>query len=192
MIKHDFSKRPLVEHAERLSVSTYMRRNMAKVREIIKEKTGKEDVGLVEEKVIKDVLEAIEESFGVYITQTRGEETGSTEATKLKLTYTKSNLGRGFIVWFRCNNCNQRVRYLYASGYNPYFYCRKCHGLVYKKQNEARDRLVAEMLRNPEIIYTYLGSGSWKYQLAAIKAQMIRERAREEIRQEVKEENGNE
>lgn len=47
-------------------------------------------------------------------------------------------LGPGSQVYFRCPQCQLRVRDLYLSG--SHFWCRRCHGLAYASQQESRPR----------------------------------------------------
>ena len=49
-------------------------------------------------------------------------------------------LGPGSQVYFRCPQCQLRVRDLYLSG--SHFWCRRCHGLAYASQQESRPRSV--------------------------------------------------
>lgn len=52
-----------------------------------------------------------------------------------QFTYTKSNLNKGFIIWFKCKLCDRRAKYLYCPDNSNELLCRKCHRLAYKSQN---------------------------------------------------------
>ncbi len=49
------------------------------------------------------------------------------------VTYTPSNLGKGFIFYFICNECRRRVKYLYRFNMTEAPVCRTCSGLDYKR-----------------------------------------------------------
>ena len=46
--------------------------------------------------------------------------------------YVESNLSKGFIWYFICNHCGQRVKYLYKYGKTKTPLCRLCLGIEYK------------------------------------------------------------
>jgi hypothetical protein len=60
-------------------------------------------------------------------------ETGIPYWNEQRVDYVPSNLGRGFLFYFICNQCGRRVKYLfeYSSIKEPV--CRRCCRLSYKK-----------------------------------------------------------
>ena len=67
-----------------------------------------------------------------------------------KVDFVYSNLGssKGCVFYFRCNNCNRRVKYLYEynSCYSPI--CRKCCRLGYKYPNR-KEQGLSRLIRKP-------------------------------------------
>ena len=52
-----------------------------------------------------------------------------------KVDFVASNLGRGFIFYFRCNGCGRRVKYLYEYSMLDTPLCRICCRLRYEQPN---------------------------------------------------------
>ena len=58
----------------------------------------------------------------------------TSEPNPIRLTITRSNLGKGYVFWFLCNLCSRRVKYLYVPRFTEEWACRKCHRLSYRSQ----------------------------------------------------------
>ncbi len=82
----------------------------------------------------KDVIRLVD-GVSKYTNITKGvvgtDDKSKPMENKIKLTYTKSNLGKGYIFWFICNQCGRRVRILYMPTFSEYALCRTCHILRY-------------------------------------------------------------
>ena len=96
--------------------------------------------------------------------------------THLSVDYLESNLKIGYIFYFVCLSCEKRARYLYRKSDTGLFRCRTCHDLKYKRTKNYYDkRALRKLLRNPEVLMTYLNSSPKYYQVAAEALQNINE-----------------
>jgi len=57
-----------------------------------------------------------------------------------------SNLGKGYLFYFLCNKCEQRVKYLYQYSYCESPLCRTCCRLKYKAPSR-KERSISRILR---------------------------------------------
>jgi hypothetical protein len=131
MLGLSYGKRPIIEESQKISAAICVRNYLFDV------KQGK-DFNLNNEECVKDLIKKIEFGTTFNLKQDKGGEFEYTEPNKVKMTYTKSNLGKGFIFWFICNLCGRRVRYLYFPPNSQVLACRRCHRLAYENQNESK------------------------------------------------------
>ncbi len=184
MFQFNHNKKPIVENSMEVSASVFVRNNLIGLSEPYKTKFGT-PVDLKDETSLRRFLDLIEEKVTWNLKQERNGQVEYSEPNKVKMTYTKSNLGKGFIVWFICNGCGRKARSLYIPPNSPVSLCRVCHRLNYEKQNKTRDKLVSRLLANPDLRLRYLNSGSHKLTLAAIEAQWIVNRGLDEVKNRV-------
>lgn len=179
-----FDKKPVVENAQRTNASVFVRYNLVSLADQFKSQYERE-INLTHEGTLREFLDLIESRITVSLKQEKNGNFEYSEPNHVKLTYTKSNLGKGFIVWFVCGGCGRKVRNMYFPPSDSRFLCRNCHRLSYEKQNKTKDKLVSKLLSNPDLRTKYLNSGSHKLALAAIEAQWIVNRGLEEAEKRV-------
>lgn len=126
-----YGKRPVVEESQKISAAICIRNHLFE-RPI---PIGSHKLNLNNEQDVKDLISEIESGTTFNLRQENGMGTDLTEPNRVKLTYSKSNLGRGFVFWFICNVCGNRVKYLYFPPNSTILACRNCHKLTYDKQN---------------------------------------------------------
>ena len=97
-----------------------------------------DNLDLNKEDDIKELISRVEMGTTFNLKQEKWGEVEYSEPNSVKMTYTRSNLGRGFIFWFICNLCGRRVRYLYFPPNSQILACRRCHKLAYEKQNDSK------------------------------------------------------
>jgi len=133
ILKYD--KRPLIENSQSINASVFVRNYYLDLK-----KNGftdsKDSINLKDENFVKELIGKIEQNSTFNLKQENNGRMEFTEPNKVKLTYTKSNLGKGFVFWFICGVCGRKVRYLYISPSSEVSACRRCHRLVYDKQND--------------------------------------------------------
>jgi hypothetical protein len=129
-----YGKRPVVEESQKISAAICVR-NYLFERPI---PIGSQKIDLNNEQNVKDLISDIEGGTTFNLKQQNGLDNDYTEPNRVKLTYSKSNLGKGFVFWFICNICNKRVKYLYFPPNSTVLACRNCHRLTYDKQNESK------------------------------------------------------
>jgi len=117
-----YGNTPKINKALRLNASTYIRNYL------LNNSEQSRGWDLNEERTVKEIIRHIEATIGVNLKNNEGD---LTEPNKIKLTYTKSNLGKGFVFWFVCNICGRRVKYLYFPSSSSILACRRCHKLTY-------------------------------------------------------------
>lgn len=139
MFKFYFDKKPVIENSQRTDISVFIRHSYLQITDQMKE-LGKEQLNLNDEQDVRLFIEIIEKNVQLNLKQEINGETNFTGMNSVKLTYTKSNLKKGFIFWFICNLCGRKVRYLYIPPNSEVLACRNCHRLAYRKQNEKRYR----------------------------------------------------
>jgi len=177
MFRPFYNKRPLVEECQVIRVSNSIRSQYFQVKDSYKNLYGK-DVDFQDEESVKKFINLVKGSIRINFTQTVNNETYQSKPNPINLTYTKSNLGKGFIFWFICNGCGRKVRFLYFTPYSEELLCRNCHHLAYEKQNKRSDRLIKELIKNPERMVHYVNYGNLKQLLAVIQATEIIKKAK--------------
>lgn len=134
MIKLQYGKRPIVEESQKVSACVCVRNYLLDDDKSVIHK----DFNLTNEDEVKDLIRSIEAGTNFNLKQDKNGEIEFSEPNQVKLTYTKSNLGKGFVFWFICNLCNKRVKFLYFPPNSTVLACRICHRLTYDKQNESK------------------------------------------------------
>jgi hypothetical protein len=138
MFKYLFDKRPVVESSQRISASVFVRNSYFSLwRNTVNDKK-RQELDLNDEEFVKKLLGKIEAETRLNLKQEINNNYEYTKPNKVRLTYTKSNLGRGFVFWFVCQVCGRRVRYLYIPPNSEVSACRQCHRLAYERQNESK------------------------------------------------------
>ena len=135
MFMRPFDKRPLVENSQRISASVFARNFYFELRH----KAPEDELFLLDpgsEEFISKLISKIERGATIRLQQETSGQVEFTEANSVKMTYCKSNLGRGFVFWFVCQVCGRKVRYLYIPPNSQVSACRRCHRLAYGKQND--------------------------------------------------------
>jgi hypothetical protein len=129
-----YGKRPVIEESQKISASICVRNYLfERPISIISHK-----IDLNNEQDVKDLISEIESGTTFNLKQQNGSDNDYTEPNMVKLTHSKSNLGKGFIFWFICNLCSKRVKFLYFPPNSTVLACRNCHRLTYNKQNESK------------------------------------------------------
>lgn len=175
-----YHKRPIVENCAKISVSSFVRKVLIDLNKL----SGRMPTDLSKEESVREFVRYINSRPSAFIAEINNPENRSENQT-LRLTYTPSNLRRGFIFWFVCSGCGRKARHLYATPHCHILMCRRCHRLNYKSQNASRDREVAHLIRNPDLMTWYARSNNLKKQLKVLKAEIMIEEARKSIRKEV-------
>lgn len=135
MYIYKFNKRPLIENSQSISASVFVRNYYLELKQY--EPVGnKGSFNLKDEHFVKDLIGKIEQNSTFNLKQEINGKTEFTEPNKILLTYTKSNLGKGFVFWFICGVCGRKVRYLYIPPNSEVSACRICHRLTYGQQND--------------------------------------------------------
>ncbi|PIY72299.1 hypothetical protein COY87_01640 [Candidatus Roizmanbacteria bacterium CG_4_10_14_0_8_um_filter_33_9] len=135
MYIYKYDKRPLIENSQSISASVFVRNYYLDLKKSVS-LDNKYSFNFNDEQFVKDLIVKIEQNSTVNLKQEINGKIEFTEPNRVKLTYTKSNLGKGFVFWFICPACGKRVRYLYIPPYSEVSACRRCHRLVYEKQND--------------------------------------------------------
>jgi len=129
-----YGKRPVIEESQKISAGVCVRNYLIeRPISIISRK-----LDLNNEEDIKDLIQEIENGTTFNLKQEKDGATEYTEPNKVRITYSKSNLRKGFVFWFICNICGRRVKYLYFPPNSTVLACRNCHRLTYDKQNESK------------------------------------------------------
>ena len=133
-----FDKRPIVENSQRISASVFVRNFFFEyfLHSPIETDSNRRKPDLKNEIDIQYLLKRIETESNINLKQEIKGKIEFTKSNEVKLTYTKSNLGRGFVFWFICQVCGRKVRYLYIPPNSQITACRICHRLAYDKQND--------------------------------------------------------
>lgn len=132
-----FDKRPLTENSQRISASVFVRNFYLELKRKAPD-SKKAELDLNNEEFVKDLIEMIESGSTINLKQELNGKIEFTEQNQVRITYTKSNLRKGFIFWFICGVCGRKVRYLYIPPNSQITACRICHRLSYGEQNESR------------------------------------------------------
>jgi len=127
-------KRPIVEESQKISAAICVRNYLLqRPKPIISE-----DISLSSEEGVKKLIDEIESGSTVNLSKEVNGKIEYSEPNRMQLTYTKSNLGKGYVFWFICNICGRRVKYLYFPTNSTILACRNCHRLTYDKQKESK------------------------------------------------------
>lgn len=130
---HSFDKRPLTENSQRISASVFVRNFYLELKR--RASDGKKaKLDLNKEEFVKDLIEMIESGSTINLKQELNGKIEFTEQNQVRITYTKSNLGKGYVFWFICGVCGRKVRYLYIPPNSQVSACRRCHRLAYSSQ----------------------------------------------------------
>lgn len=124
-----YGKRPVVEESQKISAGVCVRNFLFET---------KKKYNLNSEVGVKDLIGDIEIGTNINLKQDNYGKVDYSEPNNIKLTYSKSNLNKGYIFWFICNRCGRRVKYLYFPPNSTTLACRNCHRLTYDKQNESK------------------------------------------------------
>lgn len=145
MFKTFQDKKPTVENSNRISASIVVRNKFINNPNLgVPIITPQYD--LRNEEDIKKLISWIEMSTTFNLKQENFGEVELSEPNKVRLSYTKSNLGKGFVFWFICNNCNRKCRFLHMPSNNPVLACRKCHKLNYESQTNNDSKLIRKYM----------------------------------------------
>lgn len=137
MYIYKYNKRPLIENSQSISAGVFVRNYYLDLKKNASV-NNMDSFNFKDEQFVKDLIGQIEQNSTLNLKQETNGRVEFTEPNKVKLTYTKSNLGKGFIFWFICGVCGRKVRYLYIPPNSEVAACRICHRLVYDKQNESK------------------------------------------------------
>lgn len=115
-------------------------------------------------KTKEEIYDAIEKRKMLY------KEVDDEEYTELNVRYylVESNIGKGYLVYLLCPNCNAKVRYVYIISRTCM--CRKCHGLTYKKADR-RECEIRRLMKDPELRARYMETGYWRNIMKALEAE---------------------
>lgn len=131
-----YGKRPVVEESQKISAGVCVRNYLFDAN--VPKSIIKKEYNLNIEEDVKALVKDIETGININLKQDNYGKVDYSEPNNIKLTYTKSNLGKGFVFWFICNFCGRRVKYLYFPPNSTILACRTCHRLTYDKQNEGK------------------------------------------------------
>lgn len=134
MLSEYYGRRPIIEESQVFNISSFIRKYLSD----LPESSIYRNYDLRVESDVIRLIENIESSVTVNLKREKDGEFEYSEPNNVKLTYTLSNLGRGYIFWFQCNVCDRRVRYLYIPPFSYVLACRVCHRLVYEKQKQGK------------------------------------------------------
>lgn len=129
-----YGKLPTIEESQQVGVAVCVRNYLLDRQTSI----FRRNLNLKTEEDVKELINEIESGTTINLKQRNGLDFDFSEPNKVKLTYSKSNLGKGFVFWFICNICSRRVKYLYFPPNSSVLACRKCHKLSYDRQNESK------------------------------------------------------
>ncbi len=124
-----YGKRPVIEESQKIGAGVCVRNFLFET---------KKKYNLNSEVGVKDLIGDMEIGTNINLKQDNYGKVDYSEPNKIKLTYSKSNLNKGYIFWFICNLCSRRVKYLYFPPNSTVLACKNCHRLVYNKQNESK------------------------------------------------------
>ena len=145
MFKANNGTRPLVEHSQKIGAAICVRNFLLDMKSRAIDKSFNLNS---EEDDVNGLISKIEAGTTINMRQERLDPPTVTEPNSVKMTYTRSNLGKGFVFWFICNICGRRVKFLYFPPNSQILACRKCHRLAYDKQNESKNiRKMRDLLR---------------------------------------------
>jgi hypothetical protein len=183
MISRFFNKRPLVENCHIVNVSVFVRKMLIDIKPFFKE-IYKRDIDLRNEEDVKKFIQ-LSKKITVNLKEEINGQIKESKKNTVQLTYTKSNLNKGFIFWFICNGCGQKTRFLYFPPNSEDLLCRNCHRLTYEKNNKKKDKQVKNLLSNHALRIKYLLSNKLSEMLVGLEAETLLEKARKKINERV-------
>lgn len=136
MFSLQYGKRPVVEESQKISAGVCVRNYLFGAN--APKPITKKEYNLNKEEGVKALVKDIETAININLKQDNYGQVDYSEPNYIKLTYTKSNLGKGYVFWFICKYCNRRVKYLYFPPNSTLLACRNCHRLTYDKQKESK------------------------------------------------------
>lgn len=172
-----FAKRPLVENCEIVRASTFLRACLFEF-EYIKNL----NLDLRKEEDVKKLIEIVNKT--VYLTSKNLLENNEIK-NPVQITYTRSNLKKGFIFWFVCQGCFKKASLLYFTPYSNNFLCRNCHRLTYEKNNTKEGKIIKELLVNPSKKIVYLSSNRLKDIIYLLETEEIIKKIKEKAKEKV-------
>ncbi len=131
MFRYYFDQRPIVENAQMVRVSTFVRDHLRQFKKVYTEYFGNPP-DLSNSNHISLFLDCVNGRAKLSLSQTINGTIETSEPNPIKLMITNSNLGKGFVFWFVCNNCCRKARILYVPPSSTTFLCRICHMLRYQ------------------------------------------------------------
>ncbi len=133
----NMSKRPLIENSQVINVANVVSEDIRKFNRLLTEK-GKPTLNLTNEKDIQQLVDFVRLGTTINLRREAQGQVDLSAENKVGLTYSLSNLGKGYVFWFLCNLCGRRARFLYIPANSEIMACRLCHRLSYKKQNKSK------------------------------------------------------
>lgn len=171
-----YGKRPLVENCEIVRASTFVRTCLNEL-DYIK----KLNLDLRKKEDVETLVNIVNNT--VYL---KNNDTKDNEIKNfVKITYSSSNLKKGFVFWFVCNGCLKKVRLLYLTPYSTIFLCRNCHRLTYEKNNTKEGKIIKDLLINPNKKFFYLSSNRLKDIIYLLESEQIIEEIKEKAKEKV-------
>jgi len=126
---NNYNSRARTSRCAQTRASNFVRHNHCVFNELLR-KEGKPPLDLNNENDVNRLIKGTAEYTNISKVLSLNNPTKPLE-NKVVLTYTKSNLGKGYVFWFICNQCQRRVRILYMPEFSDYNLCRICHNLQY-------------------------------------------------------------
>lgn len=127
MINLGYGKKPTIKNSQVISASVLVRNFVIDC----SKKDFRNTFDFKSEAGIQNIIKEIEASTTINLTKTDSGKLEASEQNKVKLTYIKSNLGKGFIILFQCLLCGRKVKNQYFPPNSTICACRICHRLTY-------------------------------------------------------------
>ncbi len=127
MINLGYGKKPTIKNSQVINSSVLIRNYMIDCAK----KNLSNNFDFKSETGIQNVIKEIETATTINLTKTDNGKLETSEQNRIKLTYIKSNLGRGFIILFQCLLCGKKVKNLYFPPNSIVCACRVCHKISY-------------------------------------------------------------
>lgn len=127
MINLGYGKKPTIKNSQVINSSVLVRNFMIDCakKNLSNNFDFKSEIG------IQNIIKEIETATTINLTKTDTGKLETSEKNKIKLTYIKSNLGKGFIILFQCLLCGRKVKNLYFPPNSEICACRICHKLSF-------------------------------------------------------------
>jgi hypothetical protein len=127
MINLGYGKKPTIKNSQVINSSVLVRSFLIDCAK----KDLKNIFDFKSEAGIENIIREIETATTINLTKTDNGKLETSEQNRIKLTYIKSNLGRGFIILFQCLLCDRKVKNLYFPPNSLVCACRNCHHISY-------------------------------------------------------------